>query len=188
MNKKPIFQSHQWPIILVTGWLVILLSGCGSPTPDMSNLDYEPFVPPTLEPTKKPTPTPEVIEPTPKPVQGMEVASSSGCTDNLVYVADATIPDGTVVVAGSTLDKQWQVRNNGSCAWGQGYTFEIYDGQSLGAPAEQALPATEAGAEATIRMLLTAPTAPGEYMSAWQAVNPDGTPFGDPIYIDFIVQ
>ncbi len=188
MNKQIFSQQIKWPIILLAGWLVILLSGCGSPTPDMSNLDYVPFVPPTLEPTKKPTPTVAVPSPTPKPVEGMEVASSSGCADNLVYLSDVTIEDGTVVLAGSTLDKQWQVRNNGSCAWGEGYTFQIYDGQSLGTPAEQLMPETEAGAETTIRMLLTAPSTPGEYMSAWQAVNPDGTPFGDPIYIDFIVQ
>jgi hypothetical protein len=36
-------------------------------------------------------------------------------------------------------------------------------------------------------MLLQAPAQPGAYRSAWQATAPDGQPFGDPIYVDFII-
>lgn len=173
-------------MILLAGLLAVLLAACAEATPDMSKIDYTPFVAPTLEPTKEPTATP--VSPTPTPVPGLEVSSSTGCKDNLVYLSDVTIPDGTVVLTGSTLDKQWEVRNNGTCAWGEGYTMTLYDGNSLGTPDEQDMPVIGAGETGTIRMLLSAPETPGEYMSAWQASNPDGTPFGDPIFIDFVVQ
>jgi hypothetical protein len=33
-----------------------------------------------------------------------------------------------------------------------------------------------------------APSEPGSYRSAWQAYNPQGEPFGDPFFIDFVVE
>jgi hypothetical protein len=36
-------------------------------------------------------------------------------------------------------------------------------------------------------MLLTAPTEPGTYHSAWQAYNPDGEAFEEPVYIEIMV-
>jgi hypothetical protein len=36
-------------------------------------------------------------------------------------------------------------------------------------------------------MLLTAPAEQGAYRSAWQAFDPQGQPFGDPIFVDILV-
>ncbi len=189
MGKSIKYLSGRWAIILVAGFLVILMAGCSQSNQGMQNLDYEPFVAPSLAPTIPPTAKPKnTAKPENTPVSGMEVASSSGCTDNLVFIQDLTIPDGTVVVAGSTLDKQWEVRNSGSCDWNESYTFQLEEGISLNSDSQLQMPVTEAGNTVTIRMVLTAPDTAGSYLSAWQAYNPDGTAFGDLIYVDFTVQ
>jgi hypothetical protein len=102
-------------------------------------------------------------------------------------VEDLTIPDGTIVGADETVDKQWRVENSGSCNWDERYRLRLITGPALGQPEEQALYPARAGAQAVIRMLLQAPTQPGAYRSAWQAVDPLGQPFGDPIFVDFLV-
>jgi hypothetical protein len=101
---------------------------------------------------------------------------------------DITIPDGTIVKPGEALDKRWQVRNNGSCDWTDKFTLRIIAGDPLGSPDSQALYPARAGSAAVIRMMLTAPNDTGSYRTAWQAYNPDGKPFGDPIYIEIVVK
>ncbi len=111
------------------------------------------------------------------------------CAPNLDYLADLNYPDGSVVAPGSFIEKQWQVRNSGNCAWGADYRLRLVDGFSpLGAPPEQALYPARPGSEIILRLLFTAPTEPGLYRSAWQAYDERGQAFGQPIFIEIIVQ
>jgi hypothetical protein len=105
----------------------------------------------------------------------------------LRYIEDVSIPDGSQVTSGESLDKRWNVENNGTCNWDKGYNLKLIAGPELGAPSEQALYPARSGSQATIRILFTAPTEPGVYRSAWQAYNPDGRPFGDPVFIEIQV-
>ena len=109
------------------------------------------------------------------------------CGDSLDFLDDLTIKDGTVILPGATIDKRWLVENNGSCSWDGRYRLRLISGEALSAPAEQALYPARAGTQAIIRMLLTAPTEPGTYHSAWQAYNPQGEAFGEPVYIEIVV-
>ena len=146
------------------------------------------FVPPT-EPAQiiviTATPTgpistsiPTIIVPTPTPP----------CTDVLTFVNDITIPDGTIVTPGQSVDKQWLVTNSGTCNWSAGYRLKLVSGLDMGAASEQALYPARAGTQAVLRIIFTAPNDIGSYRSAWQAFNPDGRPFGDTIYIQIVVQ
>ncbi|NUM45641.1 MAG: hypothetical protein HUU38_13125 [Anaerolineales bacterium] len=159
-----------WYLLL----LFPLLAGCGTlmPTPAV-------YVPPTLaaspEPLQTPLPTSIPVSPTPS------------CQNNLVYLEDLTLPDGTNVNPGETLDKRWQVENAGTCNWESGYTLRLITGPDLGAPPEQALYPARAGTEAALRILYTAPTESGIYRSAWQAFDPSGQAFGDPVFIEIVV-
>ena len=56
-------------------------------------------------------------------------------------------------------------------------------GADLGAQTEASLFPARAGMNATIQIIFTAPFTDGEYESAWQAFDPGGLAFGDPIYI-----
>jgi hypothetical protein len=92
------------------------------------------------------------------------------------------------VAPGKSLDKRWLVENNGSCNWDQQYSLTLLAGPDLGAPVEQALFPARSGTQTALRILFTAPEEPGTYRSAWQAQDSLGNLFGDPIYVDIIVQ
>lgn len=135
-------------------------------------------------------PTPASAPPTasqPAVVYNPPAAPAPQCDDNLYYLQDLTIPDGSQVAPGSTLDKQWLVENNGTCNWDHAYRLRLIAGPDLSAPVEQALYPARSGTQAIIRILFTAPAEAGTYRSAWQAYDPQGIPFGDPIFIEIAV-
>ena len=108
--------------------------------------------------------------------------------DSLAFVQDVTVPDGTVVLPGESVDKQWLIQNNGSCNWDSRYRLRFVGGLEMGATTEQALYPARSGTQATIRITFTAPSEPGTYNTAWQAFDPFGEPFGDPVFMEIIVQ
>lgn len=165
--------------------LAFMLAACGGRTREVlrdSFPDPTPYLPPTLAvpspvPTATVTATVEAPRPTPPPA----------CSSNLTFEEDLTFPDGSLVSPDQSLDKRWQVKNSGACNWDETYTVRLIAGPDLGAPAEQALYPARSGAQAVIRVLLTSPTEPGTYRSAWQAHDSQGEPFGDPFFIEFLV-
>jgi hypothetical protein len=165
-------------ILLIAGYVLIFLSACGnstSPTPSLI-----PVLPSTIVPVQQ-TITPVATQPI-RPTQ------TPTCVDNLTFVDDATIPDGTIVAPGSSLDKQWLVQNSGSCNWDSRYRLRFISGDKLGASIEQALYPARAGSQANLRILFVAPQSDGEYLSEWQAFDSNGIPFGDSFFIKVVVQ
>ena len=167
---------------------LIFLSAC-SPAPTAT-----PFRPPTapaplIEPTFiiQPTQDVVVVESTPLPTI-FPTVNPADCSNDLSFLEDLTIPDNMFATFGLALDKQWLVENSGTCHWNSAYRLRNVGGASLGAPEEIALFPARAGTQATLRILFTAPFAEGVYESAWQAMDANGNPFGDPIYIRIAVQ
>ena len=156
--------------------LMLLLSACGG---QVARIPENPFVAPTVIP-KTTLPTIEI----PKTI---ELTSVTFCEDNLEFVEDVSVPDGTRFAPNSGIEKIWLVRNSGSCNWESGYTLQLISGPDLGADPEQALFPARSGSEIEIRIIFTAPDASGSYISKWQAFNPAGEPFGDLIFIDISV-
>jgi hypothetical protein len=72
--------------------------------------------PQAAAPVASPTPTPTAALPTPTPTLACEL--------RVAYVADLTIPDGTIVKPGETVAKSWRVRNSGACAWPEGVLLQ----------------------------------------------------------------
>lgn len=120
--------------------------------------------------------------------QPVQPSLAPDCTDSLRFIEDLTVPDGTTVKPGETIDKRWLVQNNGTCNWDKQYRVHLIDGPDLGAGPEQALYPARSGAQAILRILFTAPLEPGTYQSAWQAYTPQGSPFGDAVFINIIVE
>lgn len=166
---------------------VTLVSACSpAPTPT-------PFRPPTLEPPLiEPTliiqPTKQVVvaQSTPLPTI-VPTVNPAQCTNDLSFISDLTIPDNTFVTYGSSLDKQWLVENIGTCNWNSSYRLRHLGGAVLGTPEEVMLYPARAGTQATIQIIFTAPFTDGVYESAWQAYDPAGNPFGQPVYIRITV-
>jgi hypothetical protein len=128
-----------------------------------------------------------VVQSTPLPTIPATVAAEE-CFNNLTFVEDITIPDNSFITFGARIDKQWLVENSGTCNWNSEYRLKHIGGAVLDAPEEIALYPARAGTRATIQILFTAPFIDGVYESAWQAHDPDGIPFGDPIYVRVVIQ
>jgi hypothetical protein len=145
--------------------LTIVAAPSATPSPTDSVLRVQT---PTATETATETPT---ASPTPP------------CADNLVFLNDVTVPDGSQFLPGQPIDKQWSVRNSGNCDWRADYRLVLVSGNALGPRSEAALYPAKAGAEAVLQLPMLAPQAPGQYTGRWQARNPDGKLFGNVIFI-----
>jgi hypothetical protein len=148
-----------------------------------------PYRPPTLEAAATPLPTfpPESYIENP-PVDTPAPTTAPECFSSLSFIEDLTIPDGTLVTPGALLDKRWRVQNTGTCNWDERYSLKVIAGAEMGAAPEQRLVPARSGSEATLRVQFTAPDEAGPYRSAWQAYDPEDRPFGDPFFIQVVVQ
>ncbi len=163
--------------VLLLSFSILLLAACTSqPTPTLfvppTDVPSTPTVAPlassaTAAPTVTASPTATAVSITPTP-----------CTNDLQFVQDVTVPDGTSVTPGERVDKQWLVTNSGTCNWDSSYRLKLITGDAMGAPAELTLYPARAGTQATLRIVFTAPQTAGNYSTAWQAFAPDGTAFG----------
>lgn len=156
---------------------LLLLAAC---TRSALPADQGFFIPPTLASNA----TPLILEThTPMPA-----TATPPCENDLVFMQDLTVPDGQHFLAGQPVIKTWQVRNDGSCAWGRGYSLRLVDGIAMGAIDRQALPEAVPGDVIPITIQFTAPQQAGTYRSAWKAHDQLGEPFGVQIYVEIIVE
>lgn len=164
----------------------LFLTPACTPTPPAT-----PFIPPkaataTLPPVLGNTPILPSV--TSQPIASPDPTATPPCMDGLAFIEDVTIPDGTVVSPGASIDKQWLVQNNGTCNWDSRYRLRFAGGLEMGAATEQALYPARAGSQATIRITFIAPSEPGTYTTAWQAIDPNGEPFDESIFMEITVQ
>lgn len=198
-------------LLLITS---LILTACGGsptpaePTPDIAavrtsaastvesrfTLTAAAFTPTLLPPTSTSTSTPEPDDTPTATVPVVAVVTNAegtqiALTDSLTYIADVTIPDGTFMSPGQEFVKTWRVKNTGSVSWGAGYVLAYagYSNQMSGqfvALTEVVLP----GQEVELSVQFKAPTAAGEYLSAWTMRNPQGVTFPQIIFVKIIVQ
>jgi len=95
------------------------------------------------------------------------------------FIADETIPDGTVVAPGSTFVKTWRLENVGSCTWSTSFAAVFTGGDQMGAPSVVYMPTSVApGATVDISVNLTAPSYSGHYRGNWELRDASGVVFG----------
>jgi hypothetical protein len=200
------------PAVVLTS--ILLLAACApatpiEPTPDVmavrtsaANTVVAEFTltaaafTPTPFPTETPQPTEEAPTEEPTPILSTDptqiaLGTPALLCDDLSFedaTIDVTIPDGAPMSPGQEFVKTWKIKNSGSCTWGAGYGL-VYsygarmDGQAvpLGAPVQP-------GEEVEVSVNFKAPTAIGEYTSAWQMTNARGVPFGKAIFVKILVR
>ena len=108
-------------------------------------------------------------EPTSTPIPG-------GCADGMQFVADVTVPDGTIFDLNEHFIKTWRIRNSGSCNW-TGYHVVFAEGEPMGT-LDQPIPDTPAGEELDISIEMTAPGGAGNYTGRWRVQSPGGAVLG----------
>lgn len=104
----------------------------------------------------------------------------------LMFVADETVPDGTILQPGQAFIKTWRVRNSGTKAWGSGCKLAFLEGAQMSGPDWVALPDISKGQETSVSVALVAPTNPGRYKGTWKAQDPDGKSFEFPVWVDVV--
>jgi uncharacterized repeat protein (TIGR01451 family) len=103
----------------------------------------------------------------------------SSC-DKAGFVADITIPDGTVLAGGTAFTKTWRLQNVGTCTWTTSYRLVFDGGDYMGATGSAFnLPTSVApGGTIDVSVNLIAPITAGEFTGYWKLRNASGTDFG----------
>jgi hypothetical protein len=158
--------------------LVLLMVGCQADQPVSTGTPEPLFIPPSSD--FSPEQNQDSL-PTASPTE------QGNCENQLRYLKDLTIPDGTEVLPSERITKRWLIINEGSCNWDQSYSLQLISGLALGAKKYQYLFPARQGSRAIIEIMFTAPENPGRYNTWWQAFDALGKRFGDPIYMDITV-
>lgn len=132
-------------------------------------------VPPTAVMNPEPAATAtSAPQPTTPPVE-----SGTQCLQ-MAFVADVTIPAGTVMKPGEKFDKTWTIKNTGTCTWTTDYDLILIGGEAFGSNKLGDLKfETPPGDTVDITLFnLVAPQTEGTYYSYWMLKHPDGARFG----------
>jgi len=122
----------------------------------------------TLRVAQTPTPPgPPSVTPTPTPT----------IKENLQYVADTSVQDGTTLPSGQPFVKGWLVFNNGHTAWQQNWALHLVSGPGFGAKIIP-VPPTRPCHSANIVARMRSPRRVGSFKSIWQMEDAQGHPFG----------
>jgi uncharacterized protein affecting Mg2+/Co2+ transport len=196
-------------VIFLTVLTSLALSACGAgkpePTPTLTvgqietsavstfaaGLTQTAFYKPTATLTPSPQPTNTLsatfpVSTLPGLLASPTTAAVTSC-NNLVYVADVTIPDNTQMNPGQSFTKTWRVQNSGSCAWGADYKFSLVGGDAMGAQAITLGQSIAPGATYEISVPMTAPATAGTVTGNWRMSDAAGSFFGDAVYVTIVV-
>jgi len=148
-------------------------------------------VTPTLEPSPTDAATPTVtqaITPTTgvpdvtQPAFTQPAATqppASNVADRMQFVADVTVPDGTVMDPGQSFTKTWRLQNAGTTTWTTSYSLVFFGGEQMGGPNAVPVPSeVPPGGTVDISVNLTAPAENGNYIGYWIMRNAAGANFG----------
>jgi hypothetical protein len=212
------FKNYSKLFLMLSLGIIIIISGCATPTPMeptpdanmiftqaaqtvQAQLTRTALAMPTSTPTAtlEPTATELPVEPTATSEAAEQPTSVSTAVTNptlstapnpnkMEFIADVTIPDDTVIAAGTKFIKTWKVKNVGSTTWTENYKIRHWAGDRLGA-ASVILLGKEAAPnqEIEISIEFTAPLTQGEYMSMWILSDKDEANFGVPFYVKIVV-
>lgn len=103
-----------------------------------------------------------------------------------------TLPAGSVVTPGASVDKSWTLENTGNTTWTQpeGFTLAHIGGDALGSSATANLGTGESIAPSSQKswsVSLSAPTTPGTYAGDFR-MDHSGTKFGPTLHFEIVVE
>lgn len=99
------------------------------------------------------------------------------CVLNSKFIADLTIPDGTVFTPNAVFTKSWRVQNNGTCAW-ENFSLVFVSGTKMAVGATYPVPDTQPGGTADLTVPMTAPANYGSFTGTWRIRSSNGQLFG----------
>jgi LysM repeat protein len=143
-------------------------------TTPTQTLTYTPTATPSPTKTMLPTPTDIATDVPSATPTSTDFISGSLC-DQAEFVADVTIPPGTILLSGTAFTKTWSIKNTGSCTWTTSYAIVHVSGERFGAPDALLLPMDVApGQIIDVSIRMTAPQKGGQYFGYWMLRNSNG--------------
>jgi hypothetical protein len=95
------------------------------------------------------------------------------------FLADVTVPDGTIITATEKFTKTWRFENIGTCTWTTDYKLVFIGGDKMNAPDSIPMPKNVAPGESVeLSIDLTAPAIEGRYKGVWILEDENGNRFG----------
>lgn len=184
--------------LFLTGVLCACGSGTLSPSDQEASITAKVMtaIQPTsllvISPTSTLTPSPQespILSPTstlfPNPTRPANV-NVPLCYDSL-FIADVTIPDGTILAPEENFVKTWKVKNTGTCGWTTSFAIGFSYGNLMSGNDTTLPNSVDAGDSIDIAVDLTAPKATGWYGGWWRLKNESGLFFGDFVYVSILV-
>jgi hypothetical protein len=178
------FRRYHVPIAVVVCLVVSLactFAGSGVSAPEVTPTELVAQVPTRVPPTVPPiAPTVVPTKAPPTPIPPTETPTGSGpggCILTEQFIADVSIPDGTVLASGSPFVKTWRVKNTGTCTW-ENYKLIFAAGDQMSGPASVIVSTTPPGATVDVTVNLVAPTTPGQYKGGWRFQATNSSVFG----------
>ncbi len=124
--------------------------------------------------------TPPIVS-TPVAFSTIAPTSSGPLCNNSVFVADVTVPDGTIMKPGNDFEKIWEIQNTGTCSWGDGYVLKFVSGDNMDGydlPFSTNIGPVKPGAMVNLKINMTAHIAEGTYSGCWKMKDDKGYFFG----------
>jgi len=113
------------------------------------------------------------------PALASPTSAFAATCDQAQFVADVTVPDGSVFDANATFKKTWRLKNIGTCTWTTSYSLVFDTGSQMGAPASIKFPSNVApGQTVDLTVDMTAPGSAGHYIGYWKFKNASNVLFG----------
>lgn len=100
--------------------------------------------------------------------------------DGIKFIADVTIPDGTVVKVNQHFIKIWEIKNDGKAHWKNRWAERAdlpADSGACETPKRIRVPDTPPGGHAMVKVRVIAPPVPETCWVAWKMVNEEGQHF-----------
>ncbi|MGE5251538.1 MAG: NBR1-Ig-like domain-containing protein, partial [Bacteroidota bacterium] len=95
------------------------------------------------------------------------------------FIADVSVPDGSVFAPGTVFTKTWRLQNIGTCTWTTAYSLAFDSGSQMSGPGSVNLPTAVArGQTVDLSVMLTAPAVAGHYRGFWKLKDAAGAAFG----------
>ncbi|MGA9533469.1 MAG: PA14 domain-containing protein [Anaerolineales bacterium] len=114
------------------------------------------------------------LAPTPTGTPGL-----TACTNRATFLLDVTVADNSQIKAGSTFDKTWRLRNDGTCPWTTDYDLVFVSGDRMSGPSSKTLPRTVSPGELVeLTVRLSAPKETGVYQGYWMLMDANNKLFG----------
>lgn len=187
-------KNFKLPIFLLS--IVALMCACSAPIAVPTDVAEATATVTAAPPTDTPIAAAPTSTATATAVPTATAASSSGtgaCANAAEFVADVSVPDGSVFAPETAFVKTWRVKNTGTCTWDHRYSLVFADGTLLTPYDHLALPFTTApGQTLDLSLDMTAPIYPGAYESHWKFQAPNGSRFGvgkkdSPLWLKLII-